>query len=329
MGTIANVAAAFAGFAAAALALKLSRAPGWRELLPAALVAGASAVFGVVAAALADARAAALAPMLADLRLAVGGAGVAAWLAWARRDLGDVRPRAHRALLAVAIAAGALAAIPGVAFRAPVVTRPCAAVGAIYFDPTPTPAAAVLQGVLLALLLAIAARYAAAAARQGDPSLALHAGAFLLLFAAGVNDVLGVSGVLDTPYLLGIAALAPVAVASFRLARRFALESAALATLRDGLEQLAEGRALELARADEALERAARLADLGRAAASIGEGLAGPSAQAERTIERAIAALAAGDRRGAAAAVDAALEAARRIAEVVRAPALRIPDGRN
>src|SRR5512139_1738241 len=152
MGTIANIAAAFAGFAAAALALRLSRAPGWRALVPAALVAGASGVFGVVAAVLTDARAAALAPTLAQLRLAVGGAGVAAWLVYTGRDLGVDRPRTHRALVAVALGAGALAAIPGLAFQAPVVARRCAVAGAVYFDPTPTAAGAVIQGVLLLAL---------------------------------------------------------------------------------------------------------------------------------------------------------------------------------
>jgi hypothetical protein len=119
-------------------------------------------------------------------------------------------------------------------------------------------------------------------------------------------------------------------VASLRLARRFALDAAALAALRGGLEQLAEQRALELARTDEALERAAHIVDLDRAAASIGDALAGPCERAERAIERAVSAVEAGDRREAAAAVQAALGAAGLMADVVRAPAvLRMPEGRS
>lgn len=329
MWRLINVAAAFAGFAAAALALRLSRAPGWRDLLPAALVTGAGAALGVVTVALADARAAAFAPTLAQLRLAAGGAGVAAWLVYAGRDLGVVRRRAHRAVIAIALVAGALAAIPGLAFRAPVVARPCASAGVVFFDPTSTPAAAVLEGVLLLALAAIPAWYTGAAVRRRQPALALHAAAFAVLTAAAVNDVLGISGWVDTPYFLGMAALAPVAVASFRLARRFALDAAALAALRGGLEELAEQRAAELTQTDEALERAARLADLGRAAASVGDALAGPSDRAERAIERAIEARASGDRREAAAAVQAALADARRIADVARAHARRISPGRH
>jgi hypothetical protein len=326
--TVLNVAAAFAAFAAAALALRLSRAPGWRELLPAALVAGVTGVFGVVAVVLTDARAAAFAPALAQLRLGFGGAGVAAWIVYAGRDLGVPRPRLHRALVAAAAAGGALALVPGATFRAPVIGRPCAAAGGVYFDPTPTGLGYAVQAALLLTLATVIARYAAAALARRDPALTVQSGAFLLVVAAGANDVLGISGLADTPYLLGIAALLPVGVATHRLARRFAAESAALAALRAGLEEAAEERALELANADEALERAARLVELGRAAALVGHALEVPSAAAEDAVARAAAALRAGDAGRAAAAIHEALAAARRIADVVRAPALRVPDGR-
>jgi hypothetical protein len=234
----------------------------------------------------------------------------------------------HRALVALAAAGGAISLVPSLAFRAPVVARPCAAAGAVYFDPTPTVAGHAIQAALLLALATVIVRYAAAAVRRRDGALAAQAASFVVVVAAGANDVLAISGRADTPYVLGIAALLPVAVATQRLARRFARESAALTALRVGLEEAAEQRALEVAQADEALERASRLAQLGRTAALIGQALAAPSSDAEEALARASDALRAGDAARASAAVHEALAAARRNAEVVRAPAFRVPDER-
>ncbi len=325
MASSLNAFAAFAGFAAALLALRLSRAPGWRELGPAALVAGSGAWLGLLAVALADARASAVAPLLGQLRLAFGAAGVAAWLVYAGRDLGAPRPRLQRVLVGSATLAGLVALVPGLAFGPPVLARPSPALGVVYQDPTPTAAAAGIEAVLLVLLGVVAVRYVVAAVRRRDPWAALQAASFVALLGAAVNDVLAIAGIVATPYLLGLAAFPPVAVSTIRLSRRFALDAASLAELRVGLEHLAETRAQELAQADEELEASARLAELGRAAASIGASLADPAAAAEAGILRASQALAEGDRLRAEGAVQDALREARRLAEVVRSPVFRGP----
>lgn len=315
-----NLFAAFAGFSAAVLALRLSRAPGWRELGPAALVAAAGAAVGLSAIALADERAVAIAPVLTQLRLALGAAGVAAWMVYADRDLGSRRPRLQRLLVGSALVAGAIALVPGLTFNPPVVARVLPAFGVTYRDPTPTLAAALLEGWLLLLFAMVTLRYALAAVRLRDPSAAAQAVAFAVLLTAALNDVLAVAGLLSTPYVLGLAAFPPVGVSTFRLARRFGREATALVDLRKGLERVAEQQAQELVDADEELEAAARLARLGRVAAGIGRALIEPVERAEAATARALWALERGDVHGASSAVGEALAAAKRLGEAVRSP---------
>jgi hypothetical protein len=323
MASVLNLFAAFAGFSAALLVLRIARAPGWRELGPAALVSGAGGALGLITVALAEEQAVTAAPTLAQLRLAFGAAGVAAWLVYAGRDLGTRRPRLQRLLVATALLAGLVALVPGATFVPPVTARPVPMLDVVYQDPGVTWVAAGLEAWLLLLLGAIAVRYAVAAVRLRDAAAAAQGGAFVALLGAATNDVLALGGLIPTPYLLGLAAFLPVAVAIIRLARRFAVEAAALVELREGLERLADRRASELARADEELEAAARLTRLGRAAAGIGHALSGPAARSTGALEHALAELARGDREGARAALDDALSAAQGLAQVVRRPAFR------
>jgi hypothetical protein len=320
-----NLFAAFAGLSAALLALRLARAPGWRELGPAALVAGAGGALGLTTVALTEGRAMTFAPLLAQLRLAFGAAGVAAWLVYSGRDLATPRPRLQRLLVGSAVVAGLIALVPGWTFVPPVVARLVPSLGVVYQDPRPTGVAVAAEAWLLSLLGLVAVRYVVAAVRRRDGAAALQAGAFVALLAAAVNDVLAIGGLLPTPYLLGPAALLPVGVATIRLARRFAVEAAALSELRRGLERLAERRARQLEKADEELEAAARLARLGRAAGALGRSLEGPSTEGALAIERALDALARGDREGARIALEDALSAARRLAEIARKPFFRAP----
>jgi hypothetical protein len=323
-----NLFAAFAGLAAALLALWLARAPGWRELGPAALVSGAGGALGLTTVALTEGQAMELAPLLGQLRLAFGAAGVAAWLVYTGRDLGAPRSRLQRFAVASAVLAGLIALVPGWTFGPPVIARAVPALGVVYQDPKPTAVGAAAEAWLLLLLGVIAARYAVAAVRRRDAAAGLQAGAFAALLAAAVNDVLAIGGLLPTPYLLGPAALLPVAIATVRLARRFAVEAAALAELRRGLERLAERRARQLEEADEELEAAARLARLGRAAGALGRSLAGPSTEGARAIDRALEEIAKGDREAAQVSLEDALSAARRLAEVARRPFFTAPAGR-
>jgi len=136
---------------------------------------------------------------------------------------------------------------------------------------------ALLLGVILALFVALAVRFAAAW-RRDVPYAGAHLVALSLLFLMAGNDALLLGGAYDGLYLLDVGFLGPVAAVAYALSGRVVDESRGLADLRKRLEHEVAARTAELTASREALLRAEKLAALGQFSAGVSHEVANPTA---------------------------------------------------
>ena len=263
--------------ALAVLGAWLSRAPGWRELRWLAVVSATASVYAVC-----------------DLSSVVGAPDWA--VAWASR-VGLVGAGAHgvgwvlymreqesRKLLAyerfamVAVASiGLLALVPGLVVANEVHHHRVEWLGVTYADSVST-AFGNLAMVVLCLAMLVPFVHFARRWRQRRPGAAAHAVGLALLFLCGINDSLVTSGLATGPYLLDVGFLMVVAGPTALIFRRFIANARALDELSSRLERAVEERTRELARANEALSRAEKLAAVGQLAAGVAHEINNPAA---------------------------------------------------
>ncbi len=319
-----NVAAAIA-IAAGAVAIyvglvarRFARAPGWAEQRWFGLVAfGAAAyAFGNVATTMAWSDQAVT--HLSRIQLAAVYLQLWAWWRYADALAGRHPGPRERALRGGLLVLGALSLVPGVAYAGAVAEHREVLFGTLCRDAVPTAAGEVLFAFGLATCTLVLHRLVVTwrAGRDGAGAIAL---AFASLFLFGLNDALAASGRLPLPYLLDVGFVLPVGAVFWGVARRFVADAEALHGLRARLESLVQERTKELARAEEALHQAERLAALGQFAAGVAHEVNNPASVVSANL-RYLAETAAEDGAPAEAqtTIREALDAMARINALVR-----------
>lgn len=301
----------------AALARRMSLAPGWRDQAWFALIAVMSAAYAVGNAftGTPTARVGWIVP-LSRLQLAAVLVQVWAWFRYyddrARRAPSRGETAAVNALLAVA----ALALVPGVAYGGAVRTHAFA--GAQYRDAVPTQAGEAMFAVALLAAAVVIARFVVAWLEGAKEMRATALGLGALVFC-GLNDATVASGVSSGPYLLDVGFVVPVLAVGWSLTSRFVEEARALDGLRRRLVVEVEERTRELAQAHGALHLAEKLAALGQFAAGVGHEVNNPAAVVTANLQYLAGTCTAGPPPDDAGdAVRESLDAMRRINELVR-----------
>ena len=267
------------GLVAAALSLRIARAPGWRHQrwFAGASLAGASyaAVGAATNAGLADA----LLPVASGLQLAFAYLGVWAWL-WYADGVARTKPRPLALVWRSFYACLALPAalLPYRLFDVST-ARAHVLLGGhlVYRDVTATTLGDVLVDIAMIGLVPVMIRFAHAH-RKGVPLAAFHAVSVGLMFPMALNDILNAAGVISTPYLLDAGFVLPIAAVAAATTARFVQEARELAALRSSLEAVVQERTRLLTRAQVALHEAERLASLGQFAAGIAHEVNNPAA---------------------------------------------------
>ncbi|HVO21837.1 MAG TPA: HAMP domain-containing sensor histidine kinase [Anaeromyxobacter sp.] len=297
------------GVAVGGLALRLSRAPGWRELQwfgAVALLAAGHAILATWGALAGGESAAAL--VAARGRFGLSLLVIWAWMRYAEACCRTRAGRWARALELLLLAAAAVAQLPGLALGG-LPGRAGLGGGGV------TPAG---FGLLLPCVPAAAvvlARFRDAR-RQGLHAAGVLAAGFLVPMAllpaeAGVR-ALGLD--LPVPYELGF--LASVALVTWASTLRFLEAIRDLEGLRLRLESLVVERTRALADTQEALVRAERLASLGQLANGVAHQVSNPASVVTANLRFLAENLAADPDSGEV--VEDALAAMRRINQLVR-----------
>jgi len=296
------------GLAVGILALRLSRAPGWRELQWFGAVALLAAGHGLLATlgALAD-------PSAWSAAIARGRLGLALLVTWAWMRYAEACCRARggrwaRSLELLLLCAAALSQIPGLAL------------GDLRGGPELAGGGATAAGRGLLLVCAPAAAVVLArfrtARRQGLPAAPLLAVGFLVATALLPAEA-GMASLgrgLPAPYELGF--LASLALVSWASTLRFLEAIRDLEGLRVRLESLVVERTRALADTQEALVRAERLASLGQLANGVAHQVSNPASVVTANLRFLAENLAADPE--PREVVEDALAAMRRINQLVR-----------
>jgi signal transduction histidine kinase len=278
-----NVAAAIA-IAAGALAIyvgmvarRFARAPGWAEQRWFGLIAFGAAAYALGNVATTMGWSPAAVTVLSRVQLAAVLFQLWAWFMYVDAFTGRRPSQGERLALGGLLPLAALCLVPGTVYRGETTTRFVPLIGASYTDAVPTALGEALFVGGLAGALLILYRFVAAW-RRGREGAGAVAVAFGAIFLFGVNDALAASGLLPLPYLLDVGFMVPVGAVAWGITRRFVADAEALHGLRARLESLVEERTRELARAQEALLQAEKLAALGQFAAGVAHEVNNPAA---------------------------------------------------
>jgi len=303
---------------AGVVAWRASRAPGWIELRWFGVVALCAAAYAGGNLATTTDQPDGVVVVACCLQLTALLVEVYAWLHLADRISARAPGRLERRLRPGLLLLGAAALVPGLAYGAEVGQHVFAPWKAVYREPTPTSAGLVLYAVIFSSCCLVVARFWRAS-RRGVAHAGLYAVAMAGLLAMGANDALSTARVLETPFLMDIGFLLPVAALAWSQADRFVADAISLQALRQRLEGLVEERTLELAATQQALHQAEKLASLGQFAAGVAHQVNNPASVVQASLNY----IAQGAPRGeypedVPEVLDEARAAMQRIAQLVR-----------
>lgn len=283
LAVLLSTAAAATAVTLGLVALQVARGRDWSDHRWLAGAAFSSAVNAVGNVAVASDVGPSLVPLISRFQTAACFLAIYCWYELTRGWTGLRRGTLERWLQPALLVCAALELVPGATY-AGAVDHPYPSWGVVYHDAVPTPLGSVLfifgnSALLLVLLRALQAW------RRGIRHSAQLVVAYAVLFATGMNDVLAAMRVLDTPYLVDVGALLPVAAVLRASTARFVGDARALVSLRDHLQEVVADRTEALSRTQWSLHQAEKLASLGRFAAGMAEEVSAPAAAAAGHLE--------------------------------------------
>jgi signal transduction histidine kinase/ActR/RegA family two-component response regulator len=318
VGELVCVAGIVGGALMATLGLGIARAPGWSVLRWYALVAATAALycffdlFSVIDASPETA--------LTMTRLALGAAALhaAAWIVYLARDARRPLSTWDRVALAVDAVVAALSLPPGVLVGATLQRLHIAWLGLTYQNAVPTTLGV---AAIAAMCLSAAAAVSTYVRPLRDGWRAqLPAAALLVIAGPGMNDTLVAMGALRGPMLLDLGLLLFVTVSGASHLDHFVSDAHRLESLSTELEARVEARSQELLASQSALDRAERLAGVGRVAAGVAHEVNNPTTAVIANLEMLREVIAATPQATPEAAgwVDESVAAMERIRRLVR-----------
>ncbi|MDB4962389.1 MAG: Two-component sensor histidine kinase [Myxococcales bacterium] len=317
-GLVLGLAGTLSGVLMAALALALSRAPGWRELRSFAFVAISAAAycfFDLV-------HAIPVSPLTFQIGEGLSfGACFLYGLAWIRHlAISDRRPlrRAERAAIVVPAVMVVLALIPGVLVGPPIRTLSIDWFGATYTMSTATPLG-VAAVVILVVAIVVAAFGGGRRWRDGWHARLAMLGATALA-VTGISDTLGAMTIIPMPQLIEAVSVVVVGAMGVSYARRFVADAGRLDALSTKLEHEVVSRTDELLKAQGMAAHHERLVGLGRIAAGVAHEINNPTMVIQQNLDRMRTLVSGSGTLTAELAerLDRSRAATQRIAEIVR-----------
>lgn len=264
LATALSIASASAGVVAAFLALRISSAPGSRELRWFALAATLEACFNL--ANICTHEPVSDAALLVGSRFSMFFAGLhtAVWFKFFAVQRGRRMGRLERAVVAGGIVLAIVALVPGALVTGEIQERHVPWLGATYRDGTPTPLGE-LSFVYLILGLGLLFVRCAIGWRRGERDAGTYAIAIGTVVGFAIHDSLAAAMVFRGPYLLDFSLVVLVLVVGAKLTSRFVENARAL-----------EISSRRLAAAQEQLVKRERLAALGELAAMVAHEVRNP-----------------------------------------------------
>jgi signal transduction histidine kinase len=319
-----NVAAAIA-IAAGALAIyvgmvarRFARAPGWAEQRWFGLIAYGAAAYALGNLATTMGWSPWAVTFLSRLQMAAVLVQLWAWFMYVDAFTGRRPRQGERLALGGLLVLGALCLVPGTIYAGQIATHVVPLFGTTYTEAVPTPLGEASFVLALGASVVVLARLLGAW-RRGREGAGSIAAAFTAILIFGANDALAASGVLPLPYLLDVGFMVPVGAVAWGMTRRFVRDAEALHGLRARLESLVEERTRDLAKAEEALHQAEKLASLGQFAAGVAHEVNNPAAVVTANLRYlAETASADGASSEAQASIQESLESMHRINALVR-----------